>query len=163
MHNLKILWPCRNIGPRCTVSSEFDCRSRGHEFIPGLIPNFCGDWSWNHFYGHSPPLADSWKAVISYKYVHKVLVNHLLVKLAQMNWPSRHDHSCWLGRKTSNQPTKTWQKYLMTVNEMIYLECSIFQLTSHMQELLNTAYSKFDVWQSRRLTKKSWWQRNIVI
>lgn len=28
-------------------------------------------------------------------------------------------------------------------------------LTSHMQELLNTAYQKFDVWQTRRLTKKS--------
>lgn len=28
-------------------------------------------------------------------------------------------------------------------------------LTSHMQELLNTAYTKFDVWQKRRLAKKS--------
>ena len=29
--------------------------SRGREFDPGLVPYFCGDWSWNYFYGHSPP------------------------------------------------------------------------------------------------------------
>ena len=22
---------------------------------PGPVPYFCGDWSWNNFYGHSPP------------------------------------------------------------------------------------------------------------
>ena len=33
-----------------------DCRSRGREFDPGPVPYFRGDWSWNNFYGHSPPL-----------------------------------------------------------------------------------------------------------
>ena len=66
------------------VGNETDCRSRGCEFDPGPVPNFCGDWSWNNFYRHSPPSADSRMVVISYKrkYVHKVLVN-LLVKVAQ--------------------------------------------------------------------------------
>ena len=26
------------------------------EFYLGLVPYFCGDWSWNNFYSHSPPL-----------------------------------------------------------------------------------------------------------
>ena len=34
---------------------ESDCRSRGPEFDPGPVPYFCGDWSWNNFYNHSPP------------------------------------------------------------------------------------------------------------
>ena len=38
-------------GYRCVS----DCRSRGREFIHGLVPYFHGDWSWNNFYGHSPP------------------------------------------------------------------------------------------------------------
>ena len=40
-------------GYRCVS----DCRSRGGEFHPGPVPYFrnCGDWSWNNFYGHSPP------------------------------------------------------------------------------------------------------------
>ena len=38
-------------GYRCV----FDCRSRGCEFDPGPVPYFRGDWSWNNFYGHSPP------------------------------------------------------------------------------------------------------------
>ena len=32
-----------------------DCRSRGHKFGPD--PYFCVDWSWNNFYGHSPPFS----------------------------------------------------------------------------------------------------------
>ena len=40
---------------------------------------FCGDWSWNHFYGHSLPTTESSRAVVSYwrKDVHLVLVNRL--------------------------------------------------------------------------------------
>ena len=40
---------------------------------------FCGDWSGNHFYGHSLPTPDSSRAVVSYwrKDVHLVLVNRL--------------------------------------------------------------------------------------
>ena len=37
---------CRNLS---------DCRSRACKFDPGPVPYFCGDWSWNNFYGHSPP------------------------------------------------------------------------------------------------------------
>ena len=48
-------------GPRSTVGNVSsyrcvsDCRSRGHEFDPGPVLYFRGDWSWNNFYGHSPP------------------------------------------------------------------------------------------------------------
>ena len=48
-------------GPRSAVGNvsgnrcESDCRSRGPEFDPGPVPYFRGDWSWNDFYGHSPP------------------------------------------------------------------------------------------------------------
>ena len=51
--------------------------------IPAQSHTFCGDWSWNDFYLHSPPFPDSRK-VVSYKqkYVHEVLVSHL-VMLAQ--------------------------------------------------------------------------------
>ena len=48
-------------GPRSAVGNMScyrcvsDCRSRGREFDPGPIPYFRGDWSWNNFYGHSPP------------------------------------------------------------------------------------------------------------
>ena len=49
-------------GPRSAVGNvsgnrwKSDCRSRDREFDPGPFPNFRGDWSWNNFYGHSPPI-----------------------------------------------------------------------------------------------------------
>ena len=48
-------------GPRSAVGNVSgyrcvsDCRSRGREFDPGMVPYFYGDWSWNNFYDHSPP------------------------------------------------------------------------------------------------------------
>ena len=33
---------------------EADCRSRGHEFDPGPVSYFSGDWAWNNFYDRSP-------------------------------------------------------------------------------------------------------------
>ena len=48
-------------GPRSAVGNVSgyrcvsDCGSRGREFDPGPVPYFRGDWSWNNFYGHSPP------------------------------------------------------------------------------------------------------------
>ena len=54
-------------GPCSAVSSESDCWSWGCEFDPSVAPYFPGDWSWNIFYGHSPPSADSRRAVVSYK------------------------------------------------------------------------------------------------
>ena len=45
-----------------------------------LFPLFCWDWSWNLFYGHSLPFADSRMAVVSYwqRNGHWVLVNCLV-------------------------------------------------------------------------------------
>ena len=83
--------------------------SKGRELDPGPVPSFRGNWSWNNFYSRSPTSAESRGVAVCYKqkYVNKVFVNRV-VKLAQekcglVNWPSRHDHSCWLGPKTSNQ------------------------------------------------------------
>ena len=59
-------WHTEWTGPRSAVGNvsdnrcESDCRSRGREFDPGPVPYFCGDWSWNNFYGHSPS-AESFK------------------------------------------------------------------------------------------------------
>ena len=58
------VWSWSNLfvtGPRSAVGNVSgyrcmsDCRSRGREFDPGPVPYFRGDWSWNNFYGHSPP------------------------------------------------------------------------------------------------------------
>ena len=38
-------------GYRCVSN----CRSRGRDFDPGPVQYFRGDWSWNNFFGHSPP------------------------------------------------------------------------------------------------------------
>ena len=46
---------CINTGPHSAVGNMSDCRSRGPEFDPVLVPYFHGDWSWNIFYSHSPP------------------------------------------------------------------------------------------------------------
>ena len=47
--------PRRAVGNVCGYICVSDCRSRGREFDPGPVPYFRGDWSWNNFYGHSPP------------------------------------------------------------------------------------------------------------
>ena len=70
-HDEPQVWKqCRSwsvAGPRSAVGNvsgyrcASDWRSRGREFDPGPAPCFCGDWSWNDFYGHSPPSADSFK------------------------------------------------------------------------------------------------------
>ena len=77
----------------------------------GLAPFFRWGWSWNLFYGHSLPSADSRREVVSYvrKNMRWVLVNCLGLTAAQekcgkVNWLSRHDHSCW-PRMLSNNTT----------------------------------------------------------
>ena len=67
-------------GNRC----ESDCRSRGHEFDPGLVPYFRGDYDIISMTFSSLPLNHSRRIVVSYKgkYVHEVLVN-CLFKLAE--------------------------------------------------------------------------------
>ena len=73
---------CRGQAARLSraISSKSNCSSRSREFDPGQAPYFRGDWSWNTFYGHSPPTANTRKAVVSYKqkYVYEVLVNGLV-------------------------------------------------------------------------------------
>ena len=98
-------------GPRSAVGnvSDYrcvsDCRSRGREFDPGPVPYFRGDWSWNNFYGHSPPfrwfIQEGLLSVTS----ESMCTNYCLTpcsslprkKCGQVNWPSRNDHSCWHG------------------------------------------------------------------
>ena len=65
---IELFWKHHLTGPRsavCNVSGYicvYDCRSRGCEFYPGPVPYFCGNWSWNNFYGLSPlPLNESFK------------------------------------------------------------------------------------------------------
>ena len=73
---------------------------RGREFDPSPVPYFRGDWDHDIIsMAILLPFADSRRVVVSYewKYVHEALVKRI-VKLAQeVNWPSWHDHSCWLG------------------------------------------------------------------
>ena len=64
----QFIWSLIHVtGPRSAVGNVSgyrcvsDCRSRGPEFDPGLVPYFRGDWSWNNFYGRSPPSADLFK------------------------------------------------------------------------------------------------------
>ena len=47
--------PCSAVGNVSGNRCESACRSRGREFDPGPVPYFRGVWSWNNFYGHSPP------------------------------------------------------------------------------------------------------------
>ena len=56
-----------NTGPHSAVGNvsgnryESDCRSSGRKFDPGPVLYFPGVWSWNIFYGHSVPSAESFK------------------------------------------------------------------------------------------------------
>ena len=60
-----------------------DARPPGMRTVAGSILRsgniFRGDWSWNHFYGHSFPSTDSNRAVVNYwrMDVHLVLDNRL--------------------------------------------------------------------------------------
>ena len=63
-----------------------DCKSRGPEFDPGLVPYFVEIDHEIISTAILVPSADSRRVVVCYKrkYVHEVLVNHL-IKLAQEN------------------------------------------------------------------------------
>ena len=93
---------------------------------------FCGDWSWNHFYGHFLPTADSSRAVVIYwwKDVHLVLVNHLgsLPRNSVVRFTDCLDMTIVVdGHNTTNQTNKqlirvaysTWQKLIMWVIAML--------------------------------------------
>ena len=56
IHNSEIkTGPCSAVGNVSGYRCVSDCRSRGREFDPVPVPYCRGDWSWNNFYGHSPP------------------------------------------------------------------------------------------------------------
>ena len=94
-------------GYRCVS----DCRSRGREFNPGPVAYFRGDWSWNKFYGHSPPFRWYIQEGLR-KYVHQLLVNRLF-KPAQekrvVRWTDRPAMTIAvdLGHKATKQTNKT--------------------------------------------------------
>ena len=73
-------WNDKNCQPRPVAQS--DARPT---CIHGFDPPVRGDWSWNNFYGHSLPTADSSRTLDSFwrKYVHWVLVNRLGLSLAR--------------------------------------------------------------------------------
>ena len=60
-----------------------DCKPRSLEFEPQPGHKLLWNWSWNYFYGHSTPSADSRRAVVSYQreYAHLLRVN-----LEQCEW-----------------------------------------------------------------------------
>ena len=81
---------------------------------------FRGDWSWNIFYGHSLPSADSRRAVVSFwrKNVHNTVnrledyacpVNVWLGKLTTLDMTPLG----WLGRKTSTQTLASMWHFLV--------------------------------------------------
>ena len=61
LNGRKNVWSCLILGLGSAVGNVSgcrymsDCTFRGPEFDPGPVPYFRGDWSWNNFYGHSPP------------------------------------------------------------------------------------------------------------
>ena len=92
-----------------------DCISRGREFDPGPVPYFGGDWSWNNFYGHSPPfrwiiqegLLSVTRESLCTKYWLTACSSLPRKKCGKVNWLSRHDHSCWRkAKKQTNKQTK---------------------------------------------------------
>ena len=54
-HQTNFTGPHSSAGNLSSNRCESDCRSRGRKFDPGQVPYIRGDWSWNNFYGHSPP------------------------------------------------------------------------------------------------------------
>ena len=95
---------------------------------PGVASSIlCGDWSWNNFYGHSPP-ADYIRVAVSYKqkYVYKILVNFALEKVWLAGW---HDHSCWLGWKYLKRNKMGYKKvylrvFSISVNSLFQHTCT---------------------------------------
>ena len=81
-------------------------RSRVHP-PPRSATFFRGDWSWNIFYAHSLPSADSRRAVVSFwrKKVHNTGYVWL-GKLTALDMTPLG----WLGHKTSTQTNKQWVK-----------------------------------------------------
>ena len=78
----------------CNVSDyrcAYDCGSRGRELDPGPVPYFRGDWSWNNFYGHSPPfrwLIQGWLLSVTSKVCTRDCSSLARKKCGYVNWAS---------------------------------------------------------------------------
>ena len=126
-------------GPRSAVGNVSgyrcvsDCRSRDREFDSGPVPYFRGDWSWNNFYGHSSPfrwfIQEGLLSVTS----ESMCTNYWLTacsslprkKCGKLNWPSRNDHSCWLGTLSNKTNKQKLSNYLIwALPETISVEYS---------------------------------------
>ena len=100
-----------------------DCRSWCHEFDPGPVPNFPGDWYWIYFYGRSPSFrwfiqeglllvtskimcTNYWLTACSSLPRKKVWLGELTAPhdIADVDW----------GVKQQNKQTQTYSKTLIT-------------------------------------------------
>ena len=63
---------CAGLGGSVGCTVRLETRRSRVQPPPRSATFFCGDWSWNIFYGHSLPSADSRRAVVSFwrKNVH---------------------------------------------------------------------------------------------
>ena len=105
-----------------------DARLPGMRTVAGSIMDlgtfFCLDWSWNHFYDHSLPTADSSRAVVSYwrKDMYLILVNSLgsLPRNSVVRLSDRHDMTIvvdWHVKPQIKQTKayfKTWLYQMLT-------------------------------------------------
>ena len=110
-------------GPVSAVGKASWLQIQGSQVQSRPDPILGGDWSWNKYYGHSPPSADSRRVVVSYKQkcVHEVLVNHL-VKIAQekrvVRWTDRLNMTITVDWDVKNKikQTKQWTILNLTVS-----------------------------------------------
>ena len=114
---------------------------------PGPATFFRRDWSWNIFFGHSLPSADSRRAVVSFwrKNVHKYTLTAQRTKLAQekcswVNWPARHDLNSvdWAVNQT-NQAVFFFQHFIqncMCAKQRIWSACASAQSDQSLRRAL---------------------------
>ena len=116
-------------GPRSAVGNVSghrcvsDCRSRGREFDPGPVPYFRGDWSWNNFYGHSPPFRWFIQEGLSSVTSESMCTNYWLTACwgclgkSVVKWTDRPAMTTAvdMGRKANKQTTKSDWYYVTLV------------------------------------------------
>ena len=127
------------VGNMCGNRCESDCRSRGREFDPGPVPYFRGDWSWNNFYGHSPPfrwiIQEGLLSVTSESMCTKYWLTACssLPRKSVVRWTDRPAMTIAvdLGRKATNKQTnKSYTDSIQTFEKLqrslrtLYLEIS---------------------------------------
>ena len=130
-------------GPRSAVDilsgyrCMSDCRSRGREFDPGPVPYFRGDWSWNYFYGHSPPFRWFIQEELLSVTSESMCTNYWLTACSSLprksvvRWTDRPAMTIAvdLGRKATKQ-TKQIKRALLFPT---FLICSYFSLLFFMK------------------------------